>query len=230
MNGRVYDPLTAQFYSPDPYVQAPGDWLNYNRYSYAFGNPFRYTDPSGEFFYIIPGISWSKSGGLSVSLSMGFGLPGAASIGLTFGYGFENNNFSASINGSLGGGYLYAGFDTKGGGMAGAGFGLGIGITGVSTNLTSLGVNWSQSGGLSGNAFGFTASASGINFDPSIGASLNYIWGENVSFSKYGIDLIEKKNSIYKNTEALCCRTIASLCCRTIAPLLPHDCIVWQVS
>ncbi len=49
MNGRVYDPLTAQFYSPDPYVQAPGDWLNYNRYTYAFGNPFRYTDPSGEF-------------------------------------------------------------------------------------------------------------------------------------------------------------------------------------
>jgi len=32
MNGRVYDPLTAQFFSPDPFVQAPGSWLNYNRY------------------------------------------------------------------------------------------------------------------------------------------------------------------------------------------------------
>jgi RHS repeat-associated protein len=47
MNGRVYDPLTAQFFSPDPYVQAPDNWLNYNRYGYCFGNPFRYTDPTG---------------------------------------------------------------------------------------------------------------------------------------------------------------------------------------
>jgi RHS repeat-associated protein len=50
MNGRVYDPLTAQFFSPDPYLQAPGNWLNYNRYGYCYNNPFKYTDPSGEFF------------------------------------------------------------------------------------------------------------------------------------------------------------------------------------
>jgi len=49
MNGRVYDPLTAQFFSPDPFVQAPGNWLNYNRYAYAYGNPFKYVDPDGEF-------------------------------------------------------------------------------------------------------------------------------------------------------------------------------------
>jgi hypothetical protein len=48
MNGRVYDPYTAQFFSPDPYVQAPSEWLNYNRYSYAMGNPFKFTDPTGE--------------------------------------------------------------------------------------------------------------------------------------------------------------------------------------
>ena len=28
MNGRMYDPLTASFFSPDPYIQAPGNWLN----------------------------------------------------------------------------------------------------------------------------------------------------------------------------------------------------------
>ena len=50
MNGRVYDPLTAMFFSPDPFVQAPDNWLNYNRYAYAYGNPFRYTDPDGEIF------------------------------------------------------------------------------------------------------------------------------------------------------------------------------------
>jgi RHS repeat-associated core domain len=48
MNGRVYDPLTASFFSPDPYIQAPDNWLNYNRYSYVLNNPFKYTDPSGE--------------------------------------------------------------------------------------------------------------------------------------------------------------------------------------
>jgi len=53
MNGRVYDPLTAMFFSPDPFVQAPDNWLNYNRYTYAYGNPFRYTDPDGESFWLI---------------------------------------------------------------------------------------------------------------------------------------------------------------------------------
>ncbi len=47
MNGRVYDPLTAMFFSPDPFIQAGGDWKNYNRYSYCMNNPTRYTDPSG---------------------------------------------------------------------------------------------------------------------------------------------------------------------------------------
>jgi RHS repeat-associated protein len=55
MNGRVYDPLTAMFMSPDPYVQAPGNWLNYNRYGYCMENPFRYTDPSGYNFF---GDAW----------------------------------------------------------------------------------------------------------------------------------------------------------------------------
>ncbi len=50
MNGRVYDPLTSQFLSPDPYVQAPGNWLNYNRYGYCLNNPMMYTDPDGEIF------------------------------------------------------------------------------------------------------------------------------------------------------------------------------------
>ncbi len=53
MNGRVYDPLTASFFSPDPFVQAPGNWLNYNRYAYCYGNPFKYTDPDGEWILSI---------------------------------------------------------------------------------------------------------------------------------------------------------------------------------
>ena len=50
MNGRMYDPLLGRFLSPDPYVQAPTDPQNYNRYSYCLNNPLKYTDPSGEEF------------------------------------------------------------------------------------------------------------------------------------------------------------------------------------
>jgi len=34
-------------------LQAPGNWLNYNRYAYAYGNPFKYVDPSGEFLGLL---------------------------------------------------------------------------------------------------------------------------------------------------------------------------------
>ena len=48
MNGRIYDPNTASFFSPDPYVQSPFNTQNFNRYSYCLNNPLAYTDPSGE--------------------------------------------------------------------------------------------------------------------------------------------------------------------------------------
>jgi RHS repeat-associated protein len=49
MNGRVYDPLVGRFISPDPFVQLPDYSQSYNRYSYAFNNPLRFSDPSGFF-------------------------------------------------------------------------------------------------------------------------------------------------------------------------------------
>jgi RHS repeat-associated protein len=50
MNGRLYDPVIARFFSPDNFVQAPGFTQSYNRYSYCLNNPLQYTDPSGESF------------------------------------------------------------------------------------------------------------------------------------------------------------------------------------
>ncbi len=47
MNGRAYDPVLGRFLSPDPLVQAPGNSQSWNRYSYVFNNPMKYTDPSG---------------------------------------------------------------------------------------------------------------------------------------------------------------------------------------
>jgi len=47
MNGRLYDPWLGRMLSRDPIVQYPGYSQNYNRYSYTFNNPLKYTDPSG---------------------------------------------------------------------------------------------------------------------------------------------------------------------------------------
>ena len=48
MNGRLYDPVIARFFSPDNFVQEPGSTQSYNRYSYCLNNPLQYVDPSGE--------------------------------------------------------------------------------------------------------------------------------------------------------------------------------------
>jgi hypothetical protein len=47
MNGRIYDPTLGRFLQADPYIQAPSNSQSYNRYSYVFNNPLKYTDPSG---------------------------------------------------------------------------------------------------------------------------------------------------------------------------------------
>lgn len=47
MRARLYDARIARFTSPDPTVQAPGYSQSWNRYSYAWNNPFAWVDPSG---------------------------------------------------------------------------------------------------------------------------------------------------------------------------------------
>lgn len=47
MNGRIYAPKLGRMVSPDPITQAPENGQNYNRYSYAYNNPLKYSDPSG---------------------------------------------------------------------------------------------------------------------------------------------------------------------------------------
>ena len=48
MNGRLYDPVIARFFSPDNFVQVPDFTQSFNRYSYCLNNPLQYVDPSGE--------------------------------------------------------------------------------------------------------------------------------------------------------------------------------------
>lgn len=51
MNGRVFDPTIARFLQGDPFVQAPDELQNYNRYGYCYNNPLNCTDPSGYFSF-----------------------------------------------------------------------------------------------------------------------------------------------------------------------------------
>ena len=47
MNGRLYDPILGRMLSPDVVIQDEQNSQAYNRYSYCFNNPLRFTDPSG---------------------------------------------------------------------------------------------------------------------------------------------------------------------------------------
>ena len=171
MNGRVYDPLLGMFLSPDPYVQAPGNWLNYNRYGYCYGNPLSYTDPDGEFFFAaifigaimnaaIQGFTGNLHGGVGdffkaagIGALSGAAGAGAGSILGTAGF------VSGAINGTLGG---FAGGMVSGAGnawMDGASFGQGL-KTGL-IGGTIGGANGLLVGGL---VSGITAVRHGGNF------------------------------------------------------------------
>ena len=54
MNGRMYDPVLGRMLSPDIAIQDEHNAQAYNRYSYCFNNPLRFTDPSGYVVTIPP--------------------------------------------------------------------------------------------------------------------------------------------------------------------------------
>jgi len=104
MNGRMYDPLTSSFLSPDPFVQSPDFTQSYNRYSYCWNNPLKYIDPSGyttqmslgkAFFQLYYestyGGTWESNGDASSGNTTVFTNPGQAMQGAV-----DYNNFHDS--------------------------------------------------------------------------------------------------------------------------------------
>jgi len=55
MKGRFYDPQIGQMLSPDPLISEIENAQTYNKYSYVFNNPFKYTDPTGYYGAAGPG-------------------------------------------------------------------------------------------------------------------------------------------------------------------------------
>ncbi|MDD3744446.1 MAG: hypothetical protein PHX54_12540 [Lentimicrobiaceae bacterium] len=91
MNGRFYDPIIGRMLSPDNFMQAPDYTQSFNRYSYCWNNPLKYTDPSGEFiwgvvaFITIGAYEMWKPGGWDGWKSSGQNSVNAGLNGLLFG-------------------------------------------------------------------------------------------------------------------------------------------------
>ncbi len=75
MGGRIYDQKFGRFLSADAFIPSRYEGRAYNRYLYAYGNPLRFTDPTG--FDPDAGINGSFSGddwGIYGGF-IGFGIP-----------------------------------------------------------------------------------------------------------------------------------------------------------
>lgn len=114
MNGRVYDPATASFLSPDRYMQDPTSAQGFNRYAYCMNNPLRFIDPTG--YYVTYGGGHKPDGPLQQVVMdghVGYVLPEVTVTAYEnpinhFEFTYEPNN-----SGGGSGGYLSYGLNSN---------------------------------------------------------------------------------------------------------------------
>jgi RHS repeat-associated protein len=145
MNGRVYDPFLARFLSPDPYVQAPDYSQNFNRYSYAFNNPLKYSDPDGEWVHLVVGaaiggvFNWLSNGAQFNAKGLGYfgvgALAGALGAGIGAGFGALASG-AGTFGFSASAGLSTVGFGAGFASGTGAGFASGL-VTGTGNSLVN---------------------------------------------------------------------------------------------
>ena len=197
MNGRVYDPFLARFLSPDPFVQAPEYSQNYNRYSYAWNNPLKYTDPSGEFIHLIIGAAiggianWLANGAQFNAAGLGHFGVGALAGGLGAGIGA---GFGALASGAGHFSFMSSAALGAQGFGAGAAVGFGTGFTGGMVTGTGNSLIQGQNigkalsnglnSGLWGGAIG--GLSGGITGGIRAGRNGNNFWSGNAAGGKYG--------------------------------------------
>jgi len=151
MNGRLYDPLTAQFLSPDNYVQLPDFTQNFNRYSYCLNNPLVYTDPEGEWIFTILAAIFCPAL-LPVAIGTDIGWMTGGMKSMEQGKGFWYGAWRGGVVGAVGGGLSMIG----GAGMSfAANLGLGTAEGAVTGGLDAAlwgndvgkGMLWGAAGG-----------------------------------------------------------------------------------
>ena len=141
MNGRVYDPRLGRFLSPDPYVQAPGYSQSFNRYSYVWNNPLKYTDPDGEWVVIAVFALYS-----AWNMGVRAGIAAERAGGHFWRDGFWKGAIAGAVVGSAGAftGGAVVNFFNVGGVFAGAALG---GITGAAVGGVGGGLStWAMGG------------------------------------------------------------------------------------
>jgi len=147
MNGRLYDPVIARFFSPDKYVANSSFTQDFNRYTYCRNNPLMYTDPDGEFIDLIIGTVMGFVNGLSqgAKIANNKGVTGWA----RFGYMIAGASIGATIGqatsalGTAIGSAMSVGSAAVAGAIQG-------GITGLAAGATS-GLAMGALGGMKGN-------------------------------------------------------------------------------
>ena len=151
MNARLYDPALGRFLSPDPYVQSPDFSQNFNRYSYALNNPFKFVDPDGESFVLIAAII------------IGAYLGGSSANGTFNPVKWDYKNWQT-----------YAGIAVGGvAGWAGAAVGAGVAASAVAGGSSSIGA------GIAGGMMGGMVSGgiNGAGMTAIMGGNFNDIMG-----------------------------------------------------
>ncbi|MGI5309465.1 RHS repeat domain-containing protein [Rheinheimera sp. WS51] len=151
MNGRTYNPILGRFMQADPFIQAPSNLQNYNRYSYVLNNPMSYTDPSGYFFKKLKKFV-KKYWKAAVAIAVTVATYGAAS-GWAAGWGMTQG-FSMTVMGTTS--TFVTGLSTAGAMTAGAIAGAAGGFVGGALATGSLrgAVNGAISGAATGAASG----------------------------------------------------------------------------
>lgn len=71
MQQRYYDPSIGRFLSVDPVTAQGGDMRHFNRYAYAYSNPYKFTDPDGRFGVVGAGIGAAIDFGTQMATSQG---------------------------------------------------------------------------------------------------------------------------------------------------------------
>jgi RHS repeat-associated protein len=148
MNGRMYDPLIGQFFSPDPYTHGIAGTQGFNRYSYCLNNPLKFTDPTGE----NPAILIGMAVGMIINLAVN--ADNIQNFGQGYAYAFVGA-FSGALGGVFG-----AGIGVAQGAILGAASGFGAGFVAGGGNAWIAGEDIRSSlraglrGGMWGAAFG----------------------------------------------------------------------------
>ncbi len=162
MNGRVYDPATGVFLSPDTVVQTPTDQQSYNRYSYVLNNPLRYTDPTGYDTAYFDLGGWLETNGPQIGI--GLAVLGVCAVSDGLGCAL------ATVTGTI----ANAGIARAEGaswGQIGIGIGIGLIAGGIGASAgESLGV---ALGATEGSATAFAAAVVGGAIGGAIGGELS---------------------------------------------------------